>query len=70
LDIEEEKIKRGERIADGDFQRFNKNKKFNNSGKWSSFSLIFLSYFEYFIFCTQGLKKLILENGQYVMVNF
>ncbi|XP_001946648.1 nuclear fragile X mental retardation-interacting protein 1 [Acyrthosiphon pisum] len=32
VDVEDEKNKRGERIADEDFQRFNKNNKSNNSG--------------------------------------
>lgn len=32
VDIEDEKNKRGERIADEDFQRFNKTNKSNNSG--------------------------------------
>jgi hypothetical protein len=32
-DVEDEKNKRGERIADEDFHRFNKNNKSNSSGK-------------------------------------
>lgn len=35
LEVEDEKNKRGERIADEDFQRFNNKKnKFNKSGKY------------------------------------